>query len=213
MPPLFLTDQRTPSPAEEQRRSSGVWVTSTTRKKTCRMRSTLLTCLSIGLATSLAAFVTGVEASPRAVRTYSPAPLDLRVPLQGKDLLGVPAPTKQAPSDAHQVTQRAFSMIGTPYRWGGTSPKGFDCSGLVKYVYRDVDDVELPRTPRPAPGWPCRCPVGRPVGPCECGTGGAGPRRIAGCRRRAGAGNRHRHGAAPGREHPGRPGLHLQRQQ
>ncbi|CDF85395.1 C40 family peptidase [Pseudomonas sp. QL9] len=112
------------------------------------MRSTLLTCLSIGLATSLAAFVTGVEASPRAVRTYSPAPLELRVPLQGKDLLGVPAPTKQAPSDAHQVTQRAFSMIGTPYRWGGTSPKGFDCSGLVKYVYRDVDDVELPRTAR-----------------------------------------------------------------
>lgn len=113
------------------------------------MRSTLLTCLSIGLAATLAAVVTGVEASPRAARTYSPAPLDLRVPVQGKDLLSVAPPAaKQQPSDAHQVTQRAFSMIGTPYRWGGTSPKGFDCSGLVKYVFRDVDDVELPRTAR-----------------------------------------------------------------
>lgn len=112
------------------------------------MRSTLLTCLSIGLAASLAAVVTGVEASPRASRSYTPAPLELRVPVQGKELLSIAQPAKQQPSDAHQVTQRAFSMIGTPYRWGGTSPKGFDCSGLVKYVFRDVDDVELPRTAR-----------------------------------------------------------------
>lgn len=112
------------------------------------MRSTLLTCLSIGLAASLAAVVTGVEASPRATRSYAPAPLELRVPVQGKELLSIAQPAKQQPSDAHQVTQRAFSMIGTPYRWGGTSPKGFDCSGLVKYVFRDVDDVELPRTAR-----------------------------------------------------------------
>ncbi|MED5612030.1 MULTISPECIES: C40 family peptidase [Pseudomonas] len=112
------------------------------------MRSTLLTCLSIGLAASLAAVVTGVEASPRATRSYAPAPLELRVPVQGKELLSIAQPAKPQPSDAHQVTQRAFSMIGTPYRWGGTSPKGFDCSGLVKYVFRDVDDVELPRTAR-----------------------------------------------------------------
>ena len=45
------------------------------------------------------------------------------------------------------VVNRAVNAIGTPYRWGGTSPtKGFDCSGLVKYAFNDVREVDLPRT-------------------------------------------------------------------
>ncbi|SDH93726.1 C40 family peptidase [Pseudomonas panipatensis] len=114
------------------------------------MRSILLTCLSIGLAASFAAVVTEADASTRATRTYTPAPIDLRVPVQGSALLTVaPKPATQDKREAHEVTKRAFSMIGTPYRWGGTSPKkGFDCSGLVNYVYQDVDEVDLPRTAR-----------------------------------------------------------------
>jgi len=48
-----------------------------------------------------------------------------------------------------EVIRRALSVLGTPYRWGGSSPKrGFDCSGLVNYAFRDVDDLDLPRTSR-----------------------------------------------------------------
>ncbi len=47
------------------------------------------------------------------------------------------------------VLQRAMALLGTPYRWGGTSPdKGFDCSGLVGYVFRNAIGIELPRVSR-----------------------------------------------------------------
>ena len=46
------------------------------------------------------------------------------------------------------VLQRAFALLGTPYRWGGTSPdRGVDCSGLVGYVFRTIG-IDLPRVSR-----------------------------------------------------------------
>ena len=47
------------------------------------------------------------------------------------------------------VLQRALALLGTPYRWGGTTPdNGFDCSGLVGYVFRNALGIELPRVSR-----------------------------------------------------------------
>ena len=46
----------------------------------------------------------------------------------------------------NDLTACANSFLGVPYLWGGTTPAGFDCSGLVQYCYREVFNIELPRT-------------------------------------------------------------------
>jgi cell wall-associated NlpC family hydrolase len=46
-----------------------------------------------------------------------------------------------------QVASIALSMVGTPYRYGGSAPGGFDCSGLVYYAYQAVGK-SVPRTAR-----------------------------------------------------------------
>lgn len=43
------------------------------------------------------------------------------------------------------VVVRALTLIDTPYRYGGSTPEGFDCSGLVQYVYNAVAARQLPR--------------------------------------------------------------------
>ncbi len=48
---------------------------------------------------------------------------------------------------AGQLALNAMSLIGIHYRRGGTSPEhGLDCSGLVRYVFRQSEGTELPRT-------------------------------------------------------------------
>jgi len=47
------------------------------------------------------------------------------------------------------LLRRALTLIGTPYRWGGSNPdSGFDCSGLVGYVFRTALGIDLPRVSR-----------------------------------------------------------------
>lgn len=61
---------------------------------------------------------------------------------------GVLAP-KEDGGKVQTVLKRALTLLGTPYRWGGTSPdSGFDCSGLVGYVFRTALGIELPRVSR-----------------------------------------------------------------
>ena len=50
---------------------------------------------------------------------------------------------------AESITIQAIGLVGTPYRYGGNTPGGgFDCSGLIGYVYREGAGVALPRTVR-----------------------------------------------------------------
>jgi cell wall-associated NlpC family hydrolase len=60
-----------------------------------------------------------------------------------------PVVTPDDPDRANAVLIRAIGLVGTPYRYGGNTPQGgFDCSGLVNYVFRDMANVALPRTSR-----------------------------------------------------------------
>ena len=48
------------------------------------------------------------------------------------------------PSGLSPAIDLAQQHLGVPYVWGGESPSGFDCSGLIQYVYRQLG-VSLPR--------------------------------------------------------------------
>lgn len=60
-----------------------------------------------------------------------------------------PASSSSYQGGAEDVLFRALGLVGTPYRYGGNTPEGgFDCSGLIGYVYRDVAGISLPRSTR-----------------------------------------------------------------
>jgi cell wall-associated NlpC family hydrolase len=70
-------------------------------------------------------------------------------------LSGLPAraPSAAGAQVANDVLFRAMALVGTPYHWGGNTPTGgFDCSGLVDYIYRQAANILLPHNSRAMAG-------------------------------------------------------------
>ncbi|MEZ5359219.1 MAG: NlpC/P60 family protein [Candidatus Zixiibacteriota bacterium] len=66
-------------------------------------------------------------------------PQGLYLPIQDHALI----PRTMEPTAA-AIVKTATRFVGVPYLWGGITPCGFDCSGLVQAVYR-MHGIELPR--------------------------------------------------------------------
>jgi cell wall-associated NlpC family hydrolase len=90
------------------------------------------------LATGLTLALAGCATLPGAVKNApgaAPAPL-------GGGIVAAPA-TKV--DSATVMVESAAAMLGQPYRFGGTAPGGFDCSGLVAFAAQSAG-IRLPRT-------------------------------------------------------------------
>lgn len=53
--------------------------------------------------------------------------------------------TEASAATPNELTSYAEKFKGTPYKFGGTTPSGFDCSGYLRYVFNNFD-ISIPRT-------------------------------------------------------------------
>ncbi|MGH3048857.1 MAG: C40 family peptidase, partial [Gaiellaceae bacterium] len=72
----------------------------------------------------------------------------------------------------------ALAQLGTPYRWGGEEPGGFDCSGLVQAAYASAG-IQLPRVAQQQYDATSRLPRGAPLEPGDLVFFGADPAHVS----------------------------------
>ena len=85
--------------------------------------------------------------------TPSPAPAPggskSTPPALGGGHFGVLPPTLTPDGAARELVAQALLLVGSPYRWGGSrAESGFDCSGLIRYVFAESLQWRLPGSAR-----------------------------------------------------------------
>jgi cell wall-associated NlpC family hydrolase len=94
----------------------------------------LLLAIALALVLALVRPLQGRATRPAKKRHAHPAKLVPRPEPQRHTTANVPHAARW--TFGNRVVEYAHHFIGSPYRWGGSSPRtGFDCSGLVRFVY------------------------------------------------------------------------------
>lgn len=109
-------------------------------------------------ATRIAAQSSAIQAPAAARVAGTPAPV-------GGTATATPMAASQAPvagSAKEKMVQIAHQNLGVPYVWGGTTQAGWDCSGMVGFVYSQATGKSLPRTVNGMVGSGMLTPTGAP---------------------------------------------------
>lgn len=103
--------------------------------------------LSNAAEVALQGLASGTYSPMKVLTALSSQPLQNTVEMPGFGHIRFQIPKLSGPVGraARGAIALAQAYLGTPYVWGGESPRGFDCSGLVQYIY-GKQGVSIPRT-------------------------------------------------------------------
>lgn len=88
-----------------------------------------------------------IDLSGISIRDVDKAVRISRVILETRDVVSASTSRASSSRTGRRAVATGDDYLGVPYKWGGSTPRGFDCSGFVQYVYRE-HGVRLPRTSR-----------------------------------------------------------------